>query len=154
MTVCNMSIEAGATAGLIAPDDTTFAYLEGREHAPKGAAWEQALDDWRALATDDGATFDKEVVIDAATIVPHVTWGTNPSQVIAHRRVGARSPTRSPTPNERETAARALAYMGLTAGTPMRDDRGRHRVHRLVHEQPHRGPAGRGRGRRRPARRR
>src|SRR5690606_3923587 len=81
MTVCNMSIEAGAKAGLIAPDDTTFAYLEGRDFAPKGAEWEQALDAWRALPTDDGATFDKEVVLDAAAITPHVSWGTNPAQV-------------------------------------------------------------------------
>ena len=81
MTVCNMSIEAGAKAGLIAPDDTTFAYLEGRRHAPKGAAWERALDDWRTLPTDDGAAFDKEVALDAAGVVPHVSWGTNPGQV-------------------------------------------------------------------------
>src|SRR3954453_21435368 len=82
MTVCNMSIEAGARAGLIAPDDTTFAYLEGRPHAPKGAAWEAALDAWRALTTDDGAAFDKEIVIDAADLRPYVSWGTNPGQVV------------------------------------------------------------------------
>src|SRR5918993_659077 len=81
MTVCNISIEAGAKAGLIAPDDTTFAYVEGRRHAPSGAAWERALDDWRSLPTDDGAAFDKAVDIDAAEIVPHVSWGTNPAQV-------------------------------------------------------------------------
>src|SRR3954453_193609 len=82
MTVCNMSIEAGARAGLIAPDDTTFAYLEGRPFAPKGKDWEAALDHWRALVTDDDASFDKEVVIDAATLRPHVSWGTNPGQTI------------------------------------------------------------------------
>ncbi len=82
MTVCNMSIEAGARAGMVAPDDTTFAYLEGRPHAPAGKAWEQAVEDWRSLATDDGAAFDKEVVIDAAELTPFVSWGTNPSQVI------------------------------------------------------------------------
>src|SRR5947209_5095368 len=82
MTVCNMSIEAGARAGLIAPDDTTFAYLEGRPHAPKGAAWERALDDWRGLVTDDGAAFDKEVTLDGAALRPHVSWGTNPGQVV------------------------------------------------------------------------
>src|SRR5687768_857924 len=82
MTVCNMSIEAGARAGLVAPDDITFAYLEGRQHAPKGSAWERALDEWRSLVTDLDATFDKEVVIDGSAIVPHVTWGTNPSQVM------------------------------------------------------------------------
>src|SRR5258706_446902 len=82
MTVCNMSIEAGARAGMMAPDDTTFAYLEGRPHAPKGAAWEAALDAWRALPTDDGAAFDKEIVIDAAALRPYVSWGTNPAQVV------------------------------------------------------------------------
>ena len=82
MTVCNMSIEAGARAGMIAPDDTTFAYLEGRRFAPKGAAWEEALDAWRSLATDPGASFDKEVVIDASELRPSVTWGTNPGQSV------------------------------------------------------------------------
>ena len=91
MTVCNMSIEAGARAGMVAPDDTTFAYLEGRAFAPKGADWEQALDDWRSLVTDDDATFDKEVVIDAAAMRPTVTWGTNPAQSVDHRRRRARS---------------------------------------------------------------
>src|SRR5207253_3051433 len=81
MTVCNMSIEAGARAGMIAPDDTTFAYLEGRPHAPKGKAWEQALDAWRALATDSGALYERTVDIDATQLVPHVTWGTNPGLV-------------------------------------------------------------------------
>ncbi|MDP9369252.1 MAG: 3-isopropylmalate dehydratase large subunit [Chloroflexota bacterium] len=119
MTVCNMSIEAGARAGMIAPDDTTFAYLEGRPHAPKGAAWERALDDWRTLPTDPGATFSREVVLDAAEIAPHVSWGTNPAQVVSLD--GA-----VPNPEEmtdaaaRESAARALAYMGLQAGTRVR----------------------------------
>jgi 3-isopropylmalate/(R)-2-methylmalate dehydratase large subunit len=119
MTVCNMSIEAGARAGLVSPDDTTFAYLEGRPFAPAGAAWEQALDDWRALATDDGAAFDKEVVIDAAGLVPHVSWGTNPSQVVP---IGGAvpDPDSFAEPAARESARRALAYMGLEAGTPMR----------------------------------
>ena len=80
MTVCNMSIEAGARAGMVAPDDTTFAYLEGRPFAPGGAAWERALDEWRSLPTDDGATFDKEVALDAALLRPSVSWGTNPGQ--------------------------------------------------------------------------
>jgi 3-isopropylmalate/(R)-2-methylmalate dehydratase large subunit len=120
MTVCNMSIEAGARAGLIAPDDTTFAYLEGRPFAPKGAQWETALDDWRSLVTDDGASFDKEVVIDATTLVPHVSWGTNPAQTI---RIDANvpDPDSYADPSDQEAARRALAYMGLTAGTPMRD---------------------------------
>jgi 3-isopropylmalate/(R)-2-methylmalate dehydratase large subunit len=120
MTVCNMSIEAGAKAGLIAPDDTTFAYLEGRPHAPRGAAWEQALADWRSLATDDGAEFDKHVVLAAPDISPQISWGTNPAQV---------TPLSSAVPDpgsfaeasDRDAAQRALDYMGLTAGTAMRD---------------------------------
>ncbi len=120
MTVCNMSIEGGAKAGMIAPDDTTFAYLEGREHAPKGAAWEQALDDWRQLVTDDGAAFDKEVELDAATLQPHVSWGTNPAQVIALGD-NVPSPDDFAEPSQRDAAARALEYMNLKAGTPMRD---------------------------------
>ncbi|MBV8959802.1 MAG: 3-isopropylmalate dehydratase large subunit, partial [Actinobacteria bacterium] len=120
MTVCNMSIEGGARAGLVAPDDTTFAYLEGREHAPTGKAWEQALDTWRSLVTDDGASFDKEVVLDGAAIRPHVTWGTNPGQVIPID-ASVPSPDDYLDPTEREAAERALTYMGLTAGTPMHD---------------------------------
>jgi 3-isopropylmalate/(R)-2-methylmalate dehydratase large subunit len=120
MTVCNMSIEAGARAGMVAPDDTTFAYIEDRPHAPKGAMWERALDEWRSLPTDDGAEFDKEVVLDAATIAPHVSWGTNPSQVV--RLDGAiPEPDSFVDPSERDTARRALEYMDLAAGTPMRD---------------------------------
>jgi 3-isopropylmalate/(R)-2-methylmalate dehydratase large subunit len=120
MTVCNMSIEAGAKAGLIAPDDTTFAYLEGRTHAPAGAAWERALDDWRSLPTDDGASFDKAVDVDAAQIVPHVSWGTNPAQV-APISADVPSPDSFAEASERDAAARALQYMGLTAGTPLRE---------------------------------
>jgi 3-isopropylmalate/(R)-2-methylmalate dehydratase large subunit len=120
MTVCNMSIEAGARAGLIAPDDVTFAYLEGRKHAPKGKAWEQALDDWRTLVTDEGATFDKDVVIDATTLEPHVSWGTNPAQV-APLSSNVPSPDSFAEASERDAAARALQYMGLEAGTPLRD---------------------------------
>jgi 3-isopropylmalate/(R)-2-methylmalate dehydratase large subunit len=122
MTVCNMSIEAGARAGLVAPDDVTFAYLEGRRHAPKGALWEQALDDWRTLVTDDGATWDREVVIDAATLRPHVTWGTNPGQVLPIDAL-VPDPDAFTDAAEREAAARALAYMGLTAGTPIKEIR-------------------------------
>jgi 3-isopropylmalate/(R)-2-methylmalate dehydratase large subunit len=120
MTVCNMSIEAGAKAGLIAPDDTTFAYLEGREFAPKGAKWEQALDAWRALATDTGAKWDKEVRIDAASLVPHVSWGTNPAQVTGIDGA-VPSPDDFTDPTTRETVARALEYMGLTPGQRIRD---------------------------------
>jgi 3-isopropylmalate/(R)-2-methylmalate dehydratase large subunit len=120
MTICNMSIEAGAKAGLVAPDDTTFAYLKGREFAPKGAAWDEAVAYWRTLATDDGAVFDKEVFIDANTLVPHVTWGTNPAQVISiDGRVPA--PTDFADTTTRDTVTRALDYMGLEAGTAIRD---------------------------------
>jgi 3-isopropylmalate/(R)-2-methylmalate dehydratase large subunit len=119
MTVCNMSIEAGARAGLVAPDDTTFAYLEGRTHAPTGAAWEQALEQWRALPTDAGAAFDKEVALDAASLEPYVTWGTNPGQVVPLSST-IPDPDQFAEAAARESAARALEYMGLTAGTPMR----------------------------------
>ena len=154
MTVCNMSIEAGAKAGLIAPDDTTFAYLEGRAHAPKGAAWDDAVADWRTLATDDDATFDKEVRLDAAEIRPHVSWGTNPGQVVADRRPRARPRRRSPTRSSATRPSGRSSTWASTAGTPITRHRRRHRVHRLVHQQPHRGPAGRRRGRRGPAGRR
>jgi 3-isopropylmalate/(R)-2-methylmalate dehydratase large subunit len=119
MTVCNMSIEAGARAGLVAPDETTFSYLEGRPQSPRGAAWEAALDDWRSLVTDADATFDKSVALDAAMLEPHVTWGTNPAQVVPIS--GAVPDPASMDDVARESATRALAYMGLTAGTPMRD---------------------------------
>ncbi|MFL6240946.1 MAG: 3-isopropylmalate dehydratase large subunit [Actinomycetes bacterium] len=119
MTVCNMSIEAGARAGMIAPDDTTFAYLDGRQHAPKGSDWTTALDYWRSLRTDDDATFDNEVTIDATKLAPYVTWGTNPGQ-------GAPLSSHVPDPssydgNDRTAAERALEYMALTSGTALRD---------------------------------
>src|SRR4051794_37980971 len=120
MTVCNMSIEAGARAGMIAPDDTTFAYLEGRQYSPTGAAWERALDDWRSLVTDHDATFDEEVLFDAATLRPAVTWGTNPGMTVTIDDV-VPSPDSFADPIERDGARRALAYMGLTAGTAIRD---------------------------------
>ena len=120
MTVCNMSIEAGAKAGLIAPDEITFEYLKGRPNAPQGAAWDEAVAAWKQLRTDDGAVWDKEIVIDASTLVPQVTWGTNPGQV-----AGIDTPVPSPDDfadaTTRETVARALEYMGLTPGTKMRD---------------------------------
>ncbi len=119
MTVCNMSIEAGARAGMVAPDDTTFAYLEGRKHAPRGAEWERALDDWRSLPTDEGAIFNHEVMLDAAAISPHVSWGTNPGQVVAIDGA-VPDPEAMADPGARETATRALAYMDLRPGTPMR----------------------------------
>mgnify|MGYP001587300541 FL=1 len=120
MTVCNMSIEAGAKAGLIAPDDTTFEYLAGRPHAPSGADWDAAVADWRTLVTDEGATFDHEIVLNGADITPHVSWGTNPGQVM--RMDGdVPDPASFDEPSQQESAARALEYMGLTAGTPIRD---------------------------------
>jgi 3-isopropylmalate/(R)-2-methylmalate dehydratase large subunit len=122
MTVCNMSIEAGARAGLTAPDDTTFAYLEGRTYAPRGAAWEQALEEWRTLPSDEGARWDREVSIDAATLRPQVTWGTNPGHVATIDDV-VPDPDSFSEPDDREAAARALTYMGLAVGTPIRDIR-------------------------------
>ncbi|MGA0272490.1 MAG: 3-isopropylmalate dehydratase large subunit [Ilumatobacteraceae bacterium] len=120
MTVCNMSIEAGARAGLVAPDQTTFDYLKGRDHAPSGADWEAAVADWSTLTSDEGASWDTEVVIDAATIRPQVTWGTNPAQVASiDDRVP--SPEDYTDPTTRETVSRALDYMGLTPGTAIRD---------------------------------
>ena len=120
MTVCNMSIEAGARAGMIAPDETTFEYLQGRDHAPKGDAWDAAVEEWRTLRTDDGAVWDQEVVIAAATITPQVTWGTNPGQV-GSIDGAVPSPDDFADATTRETVARALDYMGLTAGTRIKD---------------------------------
>jgi 3-isopropylmalate/(R)-2-methylmalate dehydratase large subunit len=120
LTVCNMSIEAGARAGMVAPDDTTFAYLEGREFTPRGAEWEQALEDWRSLVTDDDAAFDKEVTLDAAELRPSVSWGTNPGQTITIDDV-IPDPGSFGEPAQRESAERALRYMALKPGTPMRD---------------------------------
>jgi len=120
MTVCNMSIEAGAKAGLIAPDDTTFEYLHDREHAPSGAAWDEAVTDWRSLRTDEGAHFDAEVRLDAAGLRPQVTWGTNPAQVTTLDD-DVPSPDDFADPTTRDTVARALEYMGLAPGTAMRD---------------------------------
>ncbi|MBA2418451.1 MAG: 3-isopropylmalate dehydratase large subunit [Nocardioidaceae bacterium] len=120
MTICNMSIEWGAKAGLIAPDEKTFDFLHGREHAPRGVDWDAAVEHWRSLATDDDAAFDKEVVLDAAAVEPFVTWGTNPGQG-APLSADVPSPEDFAEPNQRVAAQRALEYMGLTAGTPLRD---------------------------------
>ena len=120
LTVCNMSIEAGARAGMIAPDDTTFAYLEGRPAAPTGTAWERALDEWRSLVSDPDATYDREVVIDVTGLAPQVTWGTNPEMVVpVTDRVP--DPATFADPDKREAAERALTYMGLEPGTAMQD---------------------------------
>ena len=120
MTVCNMSIEAGARAGMIAPDQTTFDYLEGRDHAPTGADWDAAVEAWKQLRTDEGAVFDAEVDIDASTLTPFVTWGTNPGQG-SPLSEAVPDPEAMPDESERVAAAKALEYMGLTAGTPLRE---------------------------------
>ena len=119
MTVCNMSIEAGARAGMIAPDDTTFDYLKGRPHAPQGEEWEAAVADWRTLRTDDGATFDTEVELDGSALTPFVTWGTNPGQGLPLSE-SVPDPESFADEGDRQAAERALAYMGLEPGTQMR----------------------------------
>ena len=120
MTVCNMSIEGGARAGMIAPDDTTFAFLEGRQYSPAGAEWERALDDWRSLATDPGAEFDHEITVDAATLRPAVTWGTNPAQSVSIDDV-VPDPATFGSVSQQQLAERALTYMDLKPGTAIRD---------------------------------
>ena len=120
MTVCNMSIEAGARAGMVAPDETTFAYVKGRAHAPQGAAWEQALADWRQLPSDSGARYDKVIELDAAALAPHVSWGTNPGQVVPVTAI-VPDPSQLESAADRKAAEAALTYMGLTAGTPVTD---------------------------------
>src|SRR3712207_5054603 len=113
MTVCNMSIEGGARAGLVAPDDTTFEYLRDKEYAPKGENWEAAVEDWKKLPSDDDAEFDKEVLIRAEDLVPYVSWGTTPAQT-----VGLDDAVPEP---QNEGHERALKYMALTPGTPIRE---------------------------------
>ncbi|GLZ11324.1 3-isopropylmalate dehydratase large subunit [Actinomadura sp. NBRC 104425] len=120
MTVCNMSIEAGARAGMIAPDETTFAYLKGRPHVPQGEDWDRAVEYWTSLRTDDDATFDREVVIDASELTPFVTWGTNPGQGLPLSE-SVPDPASFDDPVERAAAERALQYMDLTPGTPLRE---------------------------------
>ena len=120
MTLCNMSIEAGARAALIAPDATTFAYLQGRPHAPQGSAWGQAASRWLELFSDDGADYDRTITISANEVAPHVTWGTNPGMVAPiHERVP--DPQRASTAESRAETTRALEYMGLRAGTAMEE---------------------------------
>jgi 3-isopropylmalate/(R)-2-methylmalate dehydratase large subunit len=120
MTICNMSIEAGARAGMVAPDETTFEYLKGRPHAPQGADWDAAVEYWKTLPTDDGAVFDEEVFLDANTLDPFVTWGTNPGQGVSLND-SVPSPNDFADPNEKAAAERALEYMDLTPGTKMKD---------------------------------
>lgn len=120
MTVCNMSIEWGARAGMIAPDETTFAYLKGRDHAPSAGLWDEAVAYWTSLRTDDDAEFDAEITLDAATLTPFVTWGTNPGQG-APLGSDVPHPESFPDESDRLSAEKALQYMGLVAGTPLRD---------------------------------
>src|SRR5262249_41150722 len=148
-------IEGGARAGMIAPDDTTFAWLEGRPHSPQGKLWEQALDDWRSLVTDEGAEFDREIHVDASALRPAVTWGTNPAQsvtiddAVPDPPAHTPQPPPHPRPNDHPPAAagrRARAH--LHEPHPGHGDPRHHRgrgVHRLVHQRAARGPA---RGRR------
>lgn len=120
MTICNMSIEAGARAGMIAPDETTFEYLKGRPHAPEGADWDAAVEYWKTLRSDDDAVFDVEVHLDASELEPFVTWGTNPGQGLPLSAT-VPNPAEIGDESERVAAERALEYMGLEAGTPLRD---------------------------------
>jgi len=120
MTICNMSIEAGARAGMVAPDETTFEYLKGRPHAPQGADWDAAVEYWKTLPTDDGAVFDAEVFLDANTLDPFVTWGTNPGQGVSLNDA-VPAPSDFADPNEKAAAERALEYMDLVPGTKMKD---------------------------------
>ena len=120
MTICNMSIEAGARAGMVAPDETTFEYVKGRPHAPTGQDWDEAVAYWKTLPTDEGAVFDQEIYINADELEPFVTWGTNPGQGIPLSQ-DVPSPDDFEDENEKAAAARALEYMNLTAGTPMKD---------------------------------
>ena len=120
MTMCNMSIEAGARAGMVAPDETTFEYIKGRPHAPKGEEWDKAVEYWKTLPTDEGAVFDKEIFINADELEPFVTWGTNPGQGVPLSQ-SVPSPDDFEDENDKVAATRALEYMGLEAGTPMKE---------------------------------
>jgi 3-isopropylmalate/(R)-2-methylmalate dehydratase large subunit len=120
MTVCNMSIEAGARAGMIAPDNVTIAYLKGRRFSPQGAEWDKAVSEWSKLASDEGAKFDRELVMDAATLVPYVSWGTSPGMV-APITAAVPDPATASSEIERKGFERALEYMNLEAGTPLEE---------------------------------
>ncbi|MGO1544016.1 MAG: 3-isopropylmalate dehydratase large subunit [Gulosibacter sp.] len=120
MTICNMSIEAGARAGMVAPDETTYEYLKGRAHAPQGEDWDEAVEYWNTLSTDEGAEFDTEIYIDADALEPFVTWGTNPGQGVPLSSA-VPAPEDFSDPSEKSAASRALEYMDLEAGTPMKE---------------------------------
>ena len=149
LTLCNMSIEAGARCGMVAPDETTFAYLKGRPYAPKGAAFDKAVAEWSALTTDAGAEFDQEVTLDAKNIAPIVTWGTSPGRRAADRRQRARPGARAGR-GPRQVSARRARLHGDRAGQAAHRHRGRSRVHRLLHQLAHRGFARGGRRARGP----
>ena len=140
MTICNMSIEAGARAGLIAPDETTFEYVKGRPHAPEGADWDAAVEYWKTLVTDDDAVFDTEVDLNASDLEPFVTWGTNPGQGLP-LSANVPSPDDFTDEQDKVAAANALAVHGPHARHAAARPRDRHRIPRLVHERSHRGPS-------------
>ena len=140
MTVCNMSIEAGARAGMVAPDETTFAYLKGRPKAPKGAAWDMAMKYWQTLRTDDGARFDREVKLDAAKLPPIVTWGTSPEEV-ATIEGAVPDPAKVADESKRAKMVRSLDYMGARARHQDHRHPARRGLDRLVHQRPYRGSA-------------
>ncbi len=140
MTVCNMSIEGGARAGMVAPDENTFAYLKGRPKSPKGAAWDAALNYWETLRSDEGAGFDREVRLDAASLPPIVTWGTSPEDVVSIE--GAVPDPEKVTDEGKRASMQQGAFLhGPYARHPDDRHQARPRVHRLVHQRPHRGPA-------------
>ena len=146
MTVCNMSIEGGARAGMVAPDETTFAYMEGRPFVPRGKDFTAAVDQWKSLPTDAGATYDKTVTLDAAEIAPQVTWGTNPGMV-ADITGSVPEPNSFADPVDRQAATRALEYMALKPGTPHHGYSARPHLYRLLHQlAPGRSSPGRARG--------
>ena len=140
MTVCNMSIEGGARAGLIAPDDTTYQYVSGRPFAPKGADWDAAVARWRTLPTDEGAAYDREVTIDASALEPMITFGTNPGMGISISGA-VPDPAGIADPLERETLAKALLYMDLAAGQAAARASCERGVHRKLHQFAHFGSA-------------
>ncbi len=140
MTVCNMSIEGGARAGMIAPDDKTYAYLKDRPKTPKGALWDHAMRHWETLRTDEGAYFDSEVKLNAADLPPIVSWGTSPQDVVSILGYAPRVEDGA-TEQKRASIKRALEYMGPQGRGEDDGHRNRPRLHRLLHQRPHRGSA-------------